>query len=93
VKQGKSLSALAVEIERQSNAKRDFVAATRSLQMIVDGDGSPALAVPGVGPFALNGHAGGQLAAHLDIPKRYYDRMAAGSPVLLAENVNHWIGG
>jgi hypothetical protein len=52
----------------------------------------PALAVPGVGPFALNGHAGGQLAAHLDIPKRYYDRMAAGSPVLLAENVNHWLG-
>jgi hypothetical protein len=78
VKQGKSLSALAVEIERQSNAKRDFVAATRSLEMLVDGDGA-ALAVPGVGAFALNGHAGGQLAAHLDIPKRYYDRMAAGS--------------
>jgi hypothetical protein len=36
VKQGKSLSALAVEIERQSNAKRDFVAATRSLEMLVE---------------------------------------------------------
>jgi hypothetical protein len=91
VKQGKTLSALAVEIERQSNAKRDFVAATRSLEMIVDGDGAAALAVPGVGPFGLNGHAGGQLAAHLDIPKRYYDRMSAAAPALLADNVNTWM--
>jgi hypothetical protein len=63
----------------------------RGLEMIVDGDGA-ALAVPGVGAFALNGHAGGQLAAHLDIPKRYYDRMAAGLRSSWLENVNHWMG-
>jgi len=91
VKQGKTLSALAVEIERQSTAKRDFVAATRSLEMLVE-DGAAKLSVPGVGAFGMNGHANGQLAAHLDIPKRYYDRMAAGRPELLARNVNTWMG-
>jgi hypothetical protein len=91
VKTGKSLSALAAEIDRQSSAKRDFVAATRSLEMVTGGNGAPELVVPGVGPFALNGHAGGQLAAHLDIPKRYYDRMAAATPALLADNVNTWL--
>jgi hypothetical protein len=91
MKTGKSLSALAAEIDRQSSAKRDFVAATRSLKMIVSDEGATALAVPGVGSFGLNGHAGGQLAAHLDIPKRYYDRMSAGRPELLAHNVNTWL--
>lgn len=91
MKTGKTLSALAAEIDRQSAAKRDFVAATRSLEMVVNDEGAPALAVPGVGSFQLNGHAGGQLANHLDIPKRYYDRLSGASPALLADNVNHWL--
>tara|TARA_R110000868_G_scaffold187780_4_gene430354 strand:+ start:3371 stop:4432 length:1062 start_codon:yes stop_codon:yes gene_type:complete len=91
MKTGKSLSALAAEIDRQSSAKRDFVAATRSLEMIVNDEGAPALAVPGVGAFGLNGHAGGQLANHLDIPKRYFDKMSATAPALLADNINVWL--
>lgn len=90
MKQGKTLSALAAEIDRQSAAKRDFVAATRSLEMVVS-DNVPKLVVPGVDAFAMNGHAHGQVAAHLDIPKRYYDRMVSGRPELLARNVNTWL--
>ena len=40
--------------------------------------------------YTLTNHAHQQIAARLDIPKRYYDRMRAGPRGLLAENVNTW---
>jgi hypothetical protein len=39
------------------------------------------------------GYAHGQMASKLSIPKVYYDRMLHNSPQLLADNVNHWLGG
>lgn len=41
--------------------------------------------------FPIRPYAHGQIAAHLKIPKRYYDRMLEEAPELLAENVNEWI--
>ena len=38
--------------------------------------------------IAENAH--GQIAAKLDIPRKYYDRMLAEAPDLLATNVNRW---
>lgn len=96
--QGRSLSSLAAEIERQSSAKRDFIASTSALAAVValSADDKPPvvqLEIPGQSsPFPILPHAHGQIAAHLDIPKKYYDRMAASEPGLLANNINTWFG-
>lgn len=42
-------------------------------------------------PFGITPHAHSQLADHLAIPKKYYDRMAAEQPQLLASNINTWL--
>lgn len=42
-------------------------------------------------PMPLTAYAHGQLSDHLGIPKKYYDRMAAERPALLADNINTWL--
>ena len=32
-----------------------------------------------------------QIAARLEIPAKYYDRMRTEAPQMLAKNVNHWL--
>lgn len=96
MKTGRTLSSLAAEIERQSKLKRDFIASTQSLAMMVstpEADspkGVTTLLIPDQGRFPILPHTHGQVAAHLDIPKKYYDRMLDEQPALLAENVNTW---
>jgi hypothetical protein len=87
MKTGKTLVELAHEIQRRSDAKQDFVVPTKALSL------APTAAtlhfgnkVVGVKELA---HA--QMAAHLGIPKPYYDRMLADKPALLADNVNEWL--
>lgn len=41
--------------------------------------------------FAIGNTMHAQLAARLNIPKKYYDRMREEAPQLLASNVNNWI--
>ena len=82
---GMNLIELAQEIVRRAEAKRDFVADTPDL--VFEGG---ALAIGHAGAFPLTDHAHGQIADRVGIPKRYYDRMRAESPALLANNVNHW---
>lgn len=41
--------------------------------------------------FGVRRHAHHQLAAGLEIPRAYYDRMLETQPNLLAENVNTWL--
>jgi hypothetical protein len=53
------------------------------------------LAVEGVdagarGAFEVNKIAHQQIATKIEIPGRYYRRMLAEAPALLAHNVNHW---
>lgn len=43
------------------------------------------------GPVVANSHAHEQIAAHLKIPVKYYRRMLAEQPDLLAANVNRWL--
>ena len=97
--QGRTLAALAAEIDRQSKSKRDFVASTSALSFDVEpvnnGDKPtpPRLVIPGQSTaFPVLAHAHGQIASHLDIPKKYYDRMLSDQPGLLALNVNTWFG-
>ena len=96
MKQGKTLQELAAEVQRQSEAKRDFTADTRQLKVIpADGDfeewkAGPALEVNGMGRFPIRDTAHSNVSAKMQIPKRYYDRMLQEAPNLLALNVNHW---
>ena len=84
-KHGMNLVELATEIMRRTESKKDFVAETPDLVF-----GNNALVIGAAGRFPLTDHAHGQIADRVGIPQRYYDRMRAEAPALLAGNVNHW---
>lgn len=84
-KYGMNLVELAQEIVRHAEAKRDFVAETSDLNFADN-----SLVIGNAGAYPLTDHAHGQIADRVGIPKRYYDRMKAEAPALLADNVNHW---
>lgn len=88
MKQSLSLTELAIEIERQRNAKHDYIADTRSLKVEPDREGFPAVVIPEHGAFRLNNHARRQLADKLGIPFQYFQRLETDHPALLATNVN-----
>jgi len=90
--------AMLAEIIRQDARKRDLVADTRRMSASVESsEAGNRLLVNidrpegSVETFALNPHARGQMANDLGIPKKYFDRMLADAPGLLAENANHWL--
>lgn len=88
------LRALAAELVRQQDAKKDYIAPDTALSMRVSGTQGPQLVVPqpaGDLLLPLKDHAHRQLAQHLDIPQKYYDRMKASDPDLLAYNVSAWL--
>lgn len=86
MKQGKTISQLAAEIERQQNAKRDFIADTREIAMT----GDLRIRV-GSESFAVNDVAHRQIGEKAGIPAKYYDRMRKAAPQLLSVNVNEWL--
>ncbi len=90
MKQGRTLSELAAELERQTKAKHDFKAPTSELQSkIVDGEF--VFGVGDVGTFKPTPLFHDQLGTWAQIPSKYYDRMLTEAPDLLAENTNHWL--
>lgn len=93
MKTGRSLNDLAAEIERRANGKRDLIASTinTTMQYGAARDGNPIkLWVGNEQAFDVNDIAHGQIAAHTEIPKAYYDRMLKEDGGLLASNVNTW---
>jgi hypothetical protein len=94
MKQGKqSIVELAQEIARRASAKEDLIADTRRLEMQVVGEGADAklaLHAEGRGFYAPTAHCHWQVADHVGIPAKYYNRMANTAPGLLTTNVNHW---
>lgn len=88
MKTGKTLSELAAEIERQRHEKKDYVADTPAITM---GDDA-TLAIKGNGAaMHVKPTAHRQIAERIGIPAKYYERMKAEAPALLAHNVNHWL--
>ena len=96
MKSGLSIQEFALEIERQQNAKRDFIVPTKALVMLTDGQldkpgpmslGSDDGKLPAA---TINDVAHGQIAEYTKIPKPYYDRMLAEAPDLLSSNVERW---
>lgn len=88
MKTGKTLTELAAELERQRGAKLDIRGNT-SL-MSIKSNGVSHLDLGDHGSFRIQDTAHEQIAARLDIPKKYYDRMRSEAPALLDSNVNHW---
>lgn len=106
MKAGRTLVELAQELDRQQNAKRDFVADTRAMRATVGlampeivgtstKEQAPAMlgmSLQGVDDvFTVTRHAAGQIAEWSGIPRPYWDRMAKEAPALLESNVNHWL--
>ena len=94
MKFGKTLQELAAELERQNEAKKDFIVDAGALSMGVDGS-TPSLYVNNGGnsltQYGVNSIAHRQLGQFLKIPAAYYDRMRTDNPGLLAQNVNTWL--
>ncbi len=87
MKNGKSLVELAQELERQSQAKKDFVASTETMEMTPGGqlilDNSSS---DNTYDFSLTEVAHTQISQRLNIPLKYYKRMREDAPELLAQN-------
>lgn len=104
MKQGKTLSELAAELERQEAAKQDYIADTSRMHFTtaittpvpgtttaptrseIDllGDGS----TEETNGLVVLDYAHRQIADHLKIPSRFYERLRTELPSLLDENVN-----
>ena len=94
MKFGMTLYELVVELNRQNDAKKDFIVDAGALSMGVDGS-VPSLYVNNGGgnltQYGVNSIAHRQLGQFLKIPAAYYDRMKTENPGLLAQNVNTWL--
>jgi len=87
MKQGRSISDLALELERQAEAKKDFMVPVSAMGM--QGNGQISF---GESPVEFTRHAHGQVADFLGIPRSYYEKMRKENHFeLLSENVNHWL--
>jgi hypothetical protein len=88
---------MAVELDRQSKTKRDFVAPQGDLMFKVRDDNAVGISAPstmivnGHGGFGINELGHEQIAGRLGIPQKYYDRMRDTAPRLLEANVNSWL--
>ncbi len=93
MKQGKTLQELGRELQRQRLNRQDFLADTRSLEMKSDFYGSMLnLSLEGKSlSFTVGETAHQQIAARLNIPFRYYQKMQISAPDLLDHNVNCWL--
>lgn len=94
MKYGRSLTELAMEIERQSKAKRDYLLDTRNMMMDADAENTMiSLRNDKTGEtiiLGINEVAHNQIGSNLGIPSKYYDKMRHENPELLAQNVNSW---
>ena len=94
MKQGRTIQALATELERQKEAKVDLVASTSVMTMEAKTYANTPEARVGfrVGDreFGINNTGHGQIAGHTGIPTAYYRKMEVEAPDLLASNVNRW---
>lgn len=84
-----TVQSLAAEIKRQSVEKKDYIATSwAGFRMGPEGN---QLEIEDKGLFGIKDYAHSDLSQFTEIPKPYYDRMRRESPVLLSENVNHWL--
>lgn len=86
MKQGQTLQDLAFEIDRQSKARKDFVADTSVLTFVGSTNRMRIMETD----YVVNDLCHDQIALRLGIPRKYYSRMQTSAPELLSVNINHW---
>lgn len=91
MKQGRTLTELAAELDRQAGEKRDFVAPTNAMSVRSYTPERTVVELDDTGTFPLNETAHGQFADRLGIPRKYYQKMREESPELLDTNLNTWL--
>lgn len=84
---GRSIQAVAQELDRQLKTKHDFIVPTSFLMFTELGLLANKKSDKQI---KVRDHAHGQIAAHLGIPLPYYKRMLSADPLLLSQNVNAW---
>lgn len=90
MKAGRTIQELAAEIDRQNAVKKDYLADTCKMEMVLT-EGRPQLVLPAKSlSLEVNGVAHRQIGEHTGIPAKYYDKMQKELPALLADNVNAW---
>lgn len=91
-----TLQQLAAELDRQNNAKHDFIADTAHMKMITEDKISRlevidrAATMNRLDSYQVNSHAMNQVGVWAGIPSGYMERLRS-HPGLLDENVNHWL--
>lgn len=92
MKQGRTLDELGKELERQRQVRKDLVVDTRHLSATTNEKGTTvSINVNGEKQqYGLTELAHQQIAARLQIPYRYYQKMQKEQPQLLDENINTW---
>lgn len=91
MKTGRSLTEIATELERQRVTLKDYLAPQAAIEAKVQDDREVVLDGFNGKALQIQPYAHGQLADHLNIPRRYYDRMRIEQPALLADNLNTWL--
>ncbi|WP_207804916.1 hypothetical protein, partial [Rhodopseudomonas palustris] len=92
MKQGRSITQLAQELERQRFARRDYLSDTRNLEITTSMGVSKLILNVGTNTetFIIHDLAHKQIADRLQIPQRYYNKMRIEYPDLLDNNINSW---
>ena len=94
MKQGRTLNELAIELMRRNEVKKDYLVDTRNMTMDANANNAMlSIRNDNTGETLLlnvNEIAHNQIGINLGIPAKYYDKMRAENPELLAMNVNSW---
>jgi hypothetical protein len=96
MKQGRKLEDLLAELNRQANAKHDYIVDTREIRISADASRLllPVTAEmnipPDQGNLLIQNTAYNQIAEFCKIPKVYLDRMREKAPELVATNIEAW---
>lgn len=88
MKTGMNLKEIATELKAQLAEKKDYVAPTEKLRVV--SNGILKLKIEKIGAFEITERAHQQMGDRAGIPTKYYERMKATAPGLLAENLNYW---
>lgn len=92
MKTGRNLQEVLVELNRQNQAKQDFISPAQGMRLREDGQTFEInhLTTSQQEVFGTTSLFHRQVASALGIPAKYYDLMQKEKPELLSENVNSW---
>lgn len=83
-----SLQEFGVELKRQKESKRDFLAVSNQLDFRFNEEEKFELEIGDIGTFGVKKLFHDQLSSHYSIPKKYYERIQADYPELLETTIN-----